>query len=127
MAHSCARFSIAAFASLRLCENRRLNKEAHLSPRRKGAAIYSSKTINPRLNSKSADAADESTQRGHCATFSRHRLVTQQDISIAEGPRLYQFQAQLISDAIEHRSPFAENDGIHHDLVFIDQPFLRQL
>jgi len=29
--------SFAAFASLRLCESRRLNEEAHLSPRRKGA------------------------------------------------------------------------------------------
>jgi len=39
----------AAFAPLRLCENRRLNEEAHLSQRRKGAAIHFSKTINPRL------------------------------------------------------------------------------
>jgi hypothetical protein len=28
---------LAAFASLRLCESHRLNEEAHLSPRRKGA------------------------------------------------------------------------------------------
>jgi len=33
-------FSFAAFASLRLGENRSLNKEAHLSQRREGAAIY---------------------------------------------------------------------------------------
>jgi hypothetical protein len=44
-------FSLAAFASLRLGENRRLNKEAHLWQRRKGAAIYFSKTINAILNS----------------------------------------------------------------------------
>jgi len=44
--HSNERFSLAAFASLRLGENRRLNKEEHFSQRRKGAAIYFSKTIN---------------------------------------------------------------------------------
>ena len=38
----------AAFASLRLSENRRLNEKAHFSQRRKGAAIYLSKTISPR-------------------------------------------------------------------------------
>jgi hypothetical protein len=42
---------------LRLGENRRLNKEAYFSQRRKGAAIYFSKNINPRLNSDAADAA----------------------------------------------------------------------
>jgi hypothetical protein len=35
--HGKWRFSFAAFASLRLGENRRLNKEAHLSQRRKDA------------------------------------------------------------------------------------------
>ena len=44
------RFSLAAFASLRLCENSRLNKEAHLSQRRKGAAISFSKTIKAGVN-----------------------------------------------------------------------------
>jgi hypothetical protein len=39
--HSCGRFYFAAFASLRLGENRRLNKEAHLSQRRKGAKAKS--------------------------------------------------------------------------------------
>jgi len=39
-------FSFVAFASLRLGENRSLNKEAHLSQRRKGAIIYFLKTIN---------------------------------------------------------------------------------
>jgi hypothetical protein len=44
--HSSGRFSLAAFASLRLGENRRLNKEDLCSQRRKGAAIYFSKTIS---------------------------------------------------------------------------------
>jgi hypothetical protein len=35
--HSSGRFSLAAFAPLRLGENRRLNKKAHFSQRRKGA------------------------------------------------------------------------------------------
>src|SRR4030095_680348 len=46
MAQSSGRFSLAAFASLRLGENRRLNEKAHFSQRRKGAAIYFSKTIS---------------------------------------------------------------------------------
>ena len=37
--HSSGRFSLAAFASLRLGENRRLNKEAHFSRRRKDAKV----------------------------------------------------------------------------------------
>jgi len=35
--HSSGRFSLAAFVSLRLGENRRLNKEVHFSRRREGA------------------------------------------------------------------------------------------
>jgi hypothetical protein len=58
--------------------------------------------------------------RAHRPTFSCHWLVTQQDISIAEGPRLCQLQAQILFDAVEQRSPGAEDDGIHHDLVFIE-------
>jgi hypothetical protein len=42
---------------LRLGENRRLNKEAHFSQRRKGGAIYFSKTINAGLNSRRGYAA----------------------------------------------------------------------
>src|SRR5215813_5464484 len=37
--HSSGRFSLVAFASLRLSENRRLNKEAHFSRRRKDAKV----------------------------------------------------------------------------------------
>jgi len=36
---SSGRLSLAAFASLRLGENRRLNKEAHRSQRRRGGRI----------------------------------------------------------------------------------------
>jgi hypothetical protein len=46
--HSSGRFSLAAFAPWRLGENRRLNKEAHFSPRRKSAKaveFFSHKTF----------------------------------------------------------------------------------
>src|SRR6266481_6531400 len=58
---------------------------------------------------------------------SRHRLVTQQDIPSAERPRPGQFQVQFLLHSVEHRSPFTQNNGIHHDLELIDQTFLRQL
>ena len=35
------------FASLRLCENRRLKKEAYFSPRRKGAPFISRDQVSP--------------------------------------------------------------------------------
>ena len=47
--HSSERFSLAAFAALRLCENRRPNKEAHFSQSRKAAKAQ---------RRKGADAAD---------------------------------------------------------------------
>ena len=56
---------------------------------------------------------------------SRHRLVGQQDIPIAESPLLRQVQGKLAFDAVEHRPPLAKNDGAHHDLVFIDQTLLN--
>jgi hypothetical protein len=41
---------------LRLGDNRRLNKEAYFSPRRKGVAIYFSKTISlSRITARGAD------------------------------------------------------------------------
>src|SRR6266487_4389694 len=41
-----------------------------------------------------------------------HRLVAQQDIPIAEAPRLGQLQSQLRFDAVEHRPPLAKSDWV---------------
>src|SRR5882762_2893496 len=58
---------------------------------------------------------------------SRRRLVAEEDIPISEGSRLCTLQVQFLFDAVEHRPPLAQNDGVHHDLVFIDQTLLCQL
>jgi len=47
---------------------------------------------------------------------SRRRLVAEQDIPIAEGPRLRQLQGQPLLDAVEHRPSVTQNDAIHRVL-----------
>jgi hypothetical protein len=54
-------------------------------------------------------------------------LIAQQDVSVAEGPRPGQRQGQPLVEALEHGPAVTEDDGDHHDLVFVDQPLLRQL
>src|SRR5439155_4258803 len=49
------------------------------------------------------------------------------DIPVTEAPRLCPLQVQLPFDAFEHCPSLGKNDGIHHDLVFIDQTLCRQL
>src|ERR1039457_2481129 len=58
---------------------------------------------------------------------SGRRLVAKVNISIAEGPRLGRPQRQFFFDAVEHCPPPAENYGVHHDLVFIDEALRSQL
>src|SRR5262245_15809307 len=53
--------SFKAFASLRLCDSRRLHEEAHFSQRRKGGGIYFSKTIG--LSNTSAMVSNAAAAR----------------------------------------------------------------
>ncbi len=59
--------------------------------------------------------------------LSRNGFITQQNLSITKTSRLGKFQENLAFDAFEHRLSLSDDNGIHEDLVFIDQSMLRQL
>ena len=49
------------------------------------------------------------------------------DVSVAENPGLFQLQGQLVLNALEHGLSLSQDNGVHHDLKFIDQSMGRQL
>lgn len=51
----------------------------------------------------------------------------QQNVSVVENPRLCELQGQLVLNTLEHGLSFSDDNGIHHDLIFIDQSLMGQL
>jgi hypothetical protein len=53
---------------------------------------------------------------------SLRRLVADDEVPVLQAARAEQVEAQLLHAALEQRSAFSEDDGMDHELVFVDQP-----